>query len=256
MDVAGQLVVMNEGRVEQSGSADELYEQPANEFVMSFVGEVNRLGEHYVRPHDMEVVLDARRRHRGGDGAADRRPRLRDPGRVRARRRHRGLGAADPRRAAAAGAARGPDRLPAARAGQELQRFVPSHSPGPRLPMDLRMVATQRYLQPSEEARGGVRFAGWRPAPIRHQARRRSNVFTSFCSSSLPATVLSRRAVARAAVEAQRRHLVVEAGALEEAPADARVGCAGRRASPWVTLVKVGEKPALPPALALSSGFR
>jgi len=59
MDVAGQLVVMNEGRVEQSGTADELYEQPANEFVMSFVGEVNKLGEHFVRPHDMEVVLDA-----------------------------------------------------------------------------------------------------------------------------------------------------------------------------------------------------
>jgi sulfate/thiosulfate transport system ATP-binding protein len=58
MDVAGQLVVMNEGRVEQSGSAEELYEHPANEFVMSFVGEVNRLGDDFVRPHDMEVVLD------------------------------------------------------------------------------------------------------------------------------------------------------------------------------------------------------
>jgi sulfate transport system ATP-binding protein len=59
MDVAEQLVVMNQGRVEQSGSADELYEHPANEFVMSFVGEVNRLGDDFVRPHDMEVVLDA-----------------------------------------------------------------------------------------------------------------------------------------------------------------------------------------------------
>jgi sulfate/thiosulfate transport system ATP-binding protein len=58
MDVAGQLVVMNEGRVEQSGSADDLYEHPANEFVMSFVGEVNKLGEDFVRPHDMEIVLD------------------------------------------------------------------------------------------------------------------------------------------------------------------------------------------------------
>ncbi|HEU5105707.1 MAG TPA: sulfate ABC transporter ATP-binding protein [Solirubrobacterales bacterium] len=58
MDVAGQLVVMNEGRVEQSGTADELYEHPANEFVMSFVGEVNQLGDDFVRPHDMEVVLD------------------------------------------------------------------------------------------------------------------------------------------------------------------------------------------------------
>ena len=59
MDVAGQLVVMNQGRVEQSGTADELYEHPANEFVMSFVGEVNRLGESYVRPHDIEVVAHA-----------------------------------------------------------------------------------------------------------------------------------------------------------------------------------------------------
>jgi sulfate/thiosulfate transport system ATP-binding protein len=59
MDVAEQLVVMNEGRVEQSGSADDLYDHPANEFVMSFVGEVNRLGEHFVRPHDMAVTLEA-----------------------------------------------------------------------------------------------------------------------------------------------------------------------------------------------------
>lgn len=65
MDVAEQLVVMNEGRVEQSGSATDLYEHPANEFVMSFVGEVNRLGEHFVRPHDMQVVLDP------GDGTVE-----------------------------------------------------------------------------------------------------------------------------------------------------------------------------------------
>lgn len=58
MDVAEQLVVMNDGQVEQSGSANDLYEDPANEFVMSFVGEVNRLGDSYVRPHDIEVVPD------------------------------------------------------------------------------------------------------------------------------------------------------------------------------------------------------
>ena len=122
MDVAEQLVVMNEGRVEQAGSADDLYDHPANEFVMSFVGEVNRLGDHFVRPHDMEVVLDPDDRTRGGDGAADRRPRVRDPGRVHACRRVRGLGAADPRRAPEAGTSREADRLPAARADQELQR--------------------------------------------------------------------------------------------------------------------------------------
>jgi sulfate transport system ATP-binding protein len=58
MDVAEQLVVMNQGRVEQSGSADDLYDHPANEFVMSFVGEVNRLGDHFVRPHDIRVSVD------------------------------------------------------------------------------------------------------------------------------------------------------------------------------------------------------
>jgi sulfate transport system ATP-binding protein len=56
MDVAGQLVVMNDGRVEQTGGPADLYEHPANEFVMSFVGEVNRIGEHFVRPHDMEML--------------------------------------------------------------------------------------------------------------------------------------------------------------------------------------------------------
>lgn len=59
MDVAEQLVVMNDGRVEQSGSANDLYEHPANEFVMSFVGEVNQLGGGFVRPHDIQVALDA-----------------------------------------------------------------------------------------------------------------------------------------------------------------------------------------------------
>jgi sulfate transport system ATP-binding protein len=58
MEVAGQIVVLNEGRVEQVGSPRELYEQPANEFVMSFVGPVNRLGNTFVRPHDVELLLE------------------------------------------------------------------------------------------------------------------------------------------------------------------------------------------------------
>ena len=59
MDVARQLVVMNKGRVEQTGGPADLYEHPANEFVMSFVGEVNRVGDHLVRPHDMDVLGSA-----------------------------------------------------------------------------------------------------------------------------------------------------------------------------------------------------
>jgi sulfate/thiosulfate transport system ATP-binding protein len=57
MDIAKQLVVMNDGRIEQTGNATELYEKPANEFVMSFVGEVNQLGDHLVRPHDLELLV-------------------------------------------------------------------------------------------------------------------------------------------------------------------------------------------------------
>jgi sulfate/thiosulfate transport system ATP-binding protein len=49
---------MNEGRIEQSGKPRDLYEHPANEFVMSFVGPVNRLGEEWIRPHDLELRLE------------------------------------------------------------------------------------------------------------------------------------------------------------------------------------------------------
>jgi sulfate transport system ATP-binding protein len=58
MEVAGQIAVLNEGRVEQVGSPRELYDRPANEFVMSFVGPVNRLGDTFVRPHDVELLLE------------------------------------------------------------------------------------------------------------------------------------------------------------------------------------------------------
>ena len=54
MDLADQIVVMSHGQVEQVGGARELYDNPANEFVMTFVGEVNQLGTSFVRPHDVE----------------------------------------------------------------------------------------------------------------------------------------------------------------------------------------------------------
>jgi sulfate transport system ATP-binding protein len=55
MSVADRIVVMNGGRIEQVGSPRELYDQPANRFVMSFLGPVSRLGERLVRPHDIAV---------------------------------------------------------------------------------------------------------------------------------------------------------------------------------------------------------
>jgi sulfate/thiosulfate transport system ATP-binding protein len=57
MDVADRVALLNEGRIEQIGKPRDLYEHPANEFVMGFVGPVNRLGETFVRPHDLELQL-------------------------------------------------------------------------------------------------------------------------------------------------------------------------------------------------------
>ncbi|HEX8092546.1 sulfate/molybdate ABC transporter ATP-binding protein [Jatrophihabitans sp.] len=56
LEVADSLVVINHGRIEQVGSPNELYDHPANDFVMGFLGPVTRLGEHLVRPHDIEVL--------------------------------------------------------------------------------------------------------------------------------------------------------------------------------------------------------
>ena len=73
MEVADEIVVINEGRVEQVGTPDQLYDEPANDFVMGFLGE----------------ITDAQRR----DAASARHPRLADAAGVRGRRGH-GLAAA------------------------------------------------------------------------------------------------------------------------------------------------------------------
>jgi sulfate/thiosulfate transport system ATP-binding protein len=55
LEVADEIVVINQGRVEQIGSPDQLYDAPANDFVMSFLGDVTRLDGTLLRPHDVEV---------------------------------------------------------------------------------------------------------------------------------------------------------------------------------------------------------
>ncbi|RJP19558.1 MAG: sulfate ABC transporter ATP-binding protein [Deltaproteobacteria bacterium] len=92
LEVADRVVVMNEGRIEQVGPPEEVYERPANPFVYNFLGHVNifhgrvhagrgtignvvvDLPDHaavsdtqavaYVRPHDIEVT----RERNGSDG--------------------------------------------------------------------------------------------------------------------------------------------------------------------------------------------
>ena len=71
MEVSDEIVVMNKGRIEQVGSAGEIYDRPATPFVMSFIGPVNVLprtarlfqdnrfdaasAEVFLRPHDVMV---------------------------------------------------------------------------------------------------------------------------------------------------------------------------------------------------------
>jgi sulfate transport system ATP-binding protein len=58
MEVADQIAVLNRGRLEQVGTPRELYDEPASEFVMRFVGEANAWGRALVRPHDLELLLE------------------------------------------------------------------------------------------------------------------------------------------------------------------------------------------------------
>ena len=55
LEVADEIVVINDGRIEQIGTPDQLYDEPANDFVMSFLGPVTRLGGQLVRPHDLDL---------------------------------------------------------------------------------------------------------------------------------------------------------------------------------------------------------
>ena len=55
MEVSDQLVVLRDGRIEQEGAPRELYEAPANPFVMGFLGPVSKVGEQLVRPHDLQL---------------------------------------------------------------------------------------------------------------------------------------------------------------------------------------------------------
>ncbi|MDQ6842244.1 MAG: TOBE-like domain-containing protein [Actinomycetota bacterium] len=57
MEVSDRIAVMHRGRIEQVGAPREVYDAPANEFVMGFLGPVSRLGDRLVRPHDVTLSL-------------------------------------------------------------------------------------------------------------------------------------------------------------------------------------------------------
>jgi sulfate transport system ATP-binding protein len=58
MEISDQIAVINHGKLEQVGSPRELYDGPATEFVMTFVGDAQPLGPYLVRPHDVELLTE------------------------------------------------------------------------------------------------------------------------------------------------------------------------------------------------------
>ena len=71
LEVADEIVVINDGRIEQVGSPDQLYDEPANDFVMRFLGPVTQLGPDLVRPHDIELGVGESGPGSGADGDGD-----------------------------------------------------------------------------------------------------------------------------------------------------------------------------------------
>ena len=58
MEVADTVAVMHEGRIEQTGAPRDVYDQPATDFVMGFLGPAVKLDGQLVRPHDLKLTLE------------------------------------------------------------------------------------------------------------------------------------------------------------------------------------------------------
>lgn len=55
-EMADQIVLLNQGRIVQTGDPREIYDQPANDFVANFVGEMNKIDYHFIRPERLEIT--------------------------------------------------------------------------------------------------------------------------------------------------------------------------------------------------------
>jgi len=55
MSIADNIAVMDNAHIEQVGGPRELYDRPANQFVMGFLGPVARFDRSLVRPHDIAI---------------------------------------------------------------------------------------------------------------------------------------------------------------------------------------------------------
>jgi sulfate transport system ATP-binding protein len=58
MEITDHVAVMDHGTIEQVGAPRELYDHPANPFVMSFLGPVTEVDGTLVRPHDLSLSTE------------------------------------------------------------------------------------------------------------------------------------------------------------------------------------------------------
>ena len=204
MEVADRVVVMDHGRVEQVGGPRELYEQPANEFVMRFVGQVNRSTTTFVRPHDVEL-------HASPPNGSTREAmverlvasRLRGPRRAGPRGRRAAVGADHARRGRALRARARPDRLRQADAADDLRLIRPAvrgaSSAGARRRRRRRAPRPRRQLAPDESASVTCfeHAAKARADGDPHLAQRRRRARVTSCSERSPRTFASGPSTAR-----------------------------------------------------------
>ena len=59
LSLSDRMAVMNRGKIEQTGSPKEIYQQPKSRFAAEFLGEVNWIGGAGVRPESVRVSRDA-----------------------------------------------------------------------------------------------------------------------------------------------------------------------------------------------------
>jgi sulfate/thiosulfate transport system ATP-binding protein len=60
MDIADQIALIHEGRIQQTGEPRELYDTPVNESVMTFFGPVVHTPGGTARSHELAISLDSR----------------------------------------------------------------------------------------------------------------------------------------------------------------------------------------------------
>ena len=134
LEVSDEIVVINEGRVEQIGSPDDLYDNPANDFVMGFLGEVTHVNGQPVRP--------ARRRHLDHAGPGREPPRAPSAGSSASASRSASASSPTPARRSPCSS---PSRTPT-RSGSRTARPSGSAPPRARSPRCRRSAERHRFV--------------------------------------------------------------------------------------------------------------